>query len=204
MALIKCPECGKMFSGFATKCPQCGLSITDVARITKEKEEERQRLAKEQAEKEEKKRQERRKRAKKVIIKTFISIIIIAILAVGVFFAYDAIKTKRITAEVEAYLVAGDSCVANYHFDEAKKMYGKAWGKAMNDDMRITIQRHKNALSKAQEAADNEYSEALRKLEVFLEADDNEFSYYSNQCLDKMIQIYPEKEETIYYKNLRK
>lgn len=39
MALIKCPECGKEFSEFASKCPNCGLPVEDAKLRIKEKEE---------------------------------------------------------------------------------------------------------------------------------------------------------------------
>lgn len=35
MALIKCPECGKMFSEFAISCPECGCPIEKIKEISK-------------------------------------------------------------------------------------------------------------------------------------------------------------------------
>lgn len=35
MSLIKCPECGKMFSEFAISCPECGCPTEKIKEITK-------------------------------------------------------------------------------------------------------------------------------------------------------------------------
>ena len=35
MSLIKCPECGKMFSEFAISCPECGCPIEKIKEISK-------------------------------------------------------------------------------------------------------------------------------------------------------------------------
>ena len=35
MSLIKCPECGKMFSEFAINCPECGCPTEKIKEITK-------------------------------------------------------------------------------------------------------------------------------------------------------------------------
>lgn len=40
MALIKCPECGKMISSDATSCPECGTSIDSRAAISSRNTEE--------------------------------------------------------------------------------------------------------------------------------------------------------------------
>ena len=37
MALIKCPNCGKMFSEHATQCPSCGLSIDNALNLNNKK-----------------------------------------------------------------------------------------------------------------------------------------------------------------------
>ena len=58
-------------------------------------------------------------------------------------------------------------------------------------------------LSNAKKQADYDYRSALHKLKILLDADDNEFNQYSNECLDKMIEIYPDRSETMYYKDLR-
>ena len=66
------------------------------------------------------------------------------------------------------------------------------------------IYNKKAALRQAREDATAEYNEALRRLKIYLEADDYIFNKYSNQYLDKMIKIDPKRKETIYYQNLRK
>lgn len=38
MALIQCPECGKMISERAERCPQCGLERANIIRLLQEKE----------------------------------------------------------------------------------------------------------------------------------------------------------------------
>ena len=51
MALIKCPDCGKMFSDHAEKCPACGCTIEHVKEFERQKtEEERERRRKEEEE----------------------------------------------------------------------------------------------------------------------------------------------------------
>ena len=58
-------------------------------------------------------------------------------------------------------------------------------------------------LNDARSAADYEYDQSLKRLRILLAADDYIFNKYSNQELDKMIKIYPNRQETIYYQNLR-
>ena len=43
MALIKCPDCGKMFSDRAEKCPACGCPVEHARAIIQKEEEERKR-----------------------------------------------------------------------------------------------------------------------------------------------------------------
>ena len=50
----------------------------------------------------------------------------------------------------------------------------------------------------ARNKAYEEYNKALRRLKILLDADDYVFNLYSNQALDKMIEIYPDRKETIY------
>lgn len=117
MALIKCPECGKMFSEHATKCPQCGLSITNVARIVKEKEEkerreeeEKQRLDKEKAEQEKKERHEWWQRNISKIILSVVAILLITVLSlVGRIIYRQLNKPKLVEPSQTIWKIGTDS-----------------------------------------------------------------------------------------------
>ena len=147
-----------------------------------------------------------RKNGKKVRI-SIICIVVIIASAIGAYFAYSTVQTKRAVAQAEAYIASGDSCVAVYNFDEAENCYKRAYSCVQSidgiNDVRNNIRTLLNQLRLAKEQADKDYDEALRKLKIFLDADDYKFNQYSNECLDKMIHIYPTRKETEYYQNLR-
>ena len=115
----------------------------------------------------------------------------------------NAIPKKRVNQHIEATFAAGDSCVANYAFEEAEKFYHKALEYRNDSKTEKSISRKMQELNDARKKTDDEYAQALRQLQILLDADDNVFNQYSNQCLEKMIQLYPNKKETIDYKNLR-
>ena len=220
MALITCPKCGKQFSEHANACPQCGISMDEaLALIAKQEEEarlaaereaaERERLRKEREAKE---AEEARIRAedrekwwkenrKKVWITVFIIIAIItAIVAVVEVGKFISVKIEE--QKVVALLSSGDSCVAIYHFDEARDWYEKAYRSTENRDLRSKVREKNSELIQVQKKANEEYEKALHRLKILLDADDGEFNQYSNECLDKMIEIYPDRQETIHYKIL--
>lgn len=225
MALIECPKCGKMFSVHAQACPQCGLSKGEVlaliekreeeirlaaqrkaAELERQRREEQERLRKEREEKEaeeariraEKRAEWWKKNRKKVWITIAIFVSIISVI-IAVPKIQNAIAERKINQKVEAYLFSGDSCVNVFAFEEANSFYQKAIYWKNDSETRDRIAK----LYKAKAKADADYNVALEKLKILLEADDNEFNRYSNECLDKMIAIYPNRTETIYYKNLR-
>lgn len=230
MALIECPKCGKMFSVHAQACPQCGLSKGEVlafiekreeeirlaaqrkaAELERQRREEQERLRKEREEKEteearirsEKRAEWWKKNRKKVWITIAIFVSIISVI-IAVPKIQNAIAERELNQMVEAYLFYGDSCVNVFAFDEANSAYQQAiWLQEMQlkDDSETRDRIAK--LYKAKAKADADYNVALERLKILLEADDNEFNRYSNECLDKMIAIYPNRTETIYYKNLR-
>lgn len=229
MALIKCPECGKMFSEHASKCPQCGMSLTDAIRINREleakaqrEEEERQRLQRERElkELEEKRRlreaqeaEEARIRAeqraewwaankKKVIITTIVIISIIAAI-IGIKKAVVVIAEKKAVTEAYELIEKGNQLIDTYHFDEAKDLFDSALKMTADKGVQDKASWSTKKMFTARQAADIEYDKALKRLRILLDADDNEFNQYSNECLDKMIEIYPERKETKYYKNIR-
>ena len=72
-----------------------------------------------------------------------------------------------------------------------------------DDETRNRVAKKRTELSNVKQKADEDYNAALHKLKILLDADDNEFNQYSNECLDKMIEIYPDKPQTIYYKRIR-
>ena len=232
MALITCPKCGKKFSEHALACPQCGISKGE-ALVLIEKNAEEMRLAAERkaAERErqqqeyyaeqERLRQERlleeakeariraEKRAewwaankRKVGIAILILIgIIVSIVAVKKI--SDAIAAKHAVAEAYEMIEQGKELVSTYHFDEAKDMYDQAYRLTENEDVRRKVMEKRKELEEASNAAESEYNNALRRLQILLDADNNEFNQYSNECLDKMIEIHPEAKTTQYFQNMR-
>lgn len=223
---ITCPKCGTKFREREERCPNCNTSKEEIQRLIKEKETaesaERERLRKEAEAKaaeearilKEKRAEWWKKNGKKVRI-SIISVIAVLAIAIASYYIITNNRIKQTITEAETYIMSGDSCVAIYKFDEAKSFYDKAYSCVNKedysynvDDPYYEVRKHiglqKLQLSKAQENADKDYEEASRKLKIFLEADDYQFNQYSNECLDKMIQIYPDRKETIYYKNLRK
>lgn len=214
MALIICPKCGKQFSDHAQACPQCGTSKEEVQRLIAEKEAaevaERERLRQErlvEEAKEERIRAEKRAEwwaayKKKVGIAILILIgIVLSIVAVKKI--SDAIAAKHAVTEAYEMIEQGKELVSTYHFDEAKDLYDQAYRLTENDDVRKEVVEKRKDLKEASQAAEKEYEDALRRLRILLDADDNEFNDYSNECLDKMIKIYPNREETRYYRTLR-
>lgn len=221
MALITCPKCGKQFSEHAKACPQCGISIEEALLLIQKREEESRLAAEREAAERERIRKEREakeaeeariraeKRAewwaankKKVGIEILILIgIIVSIAAVKKI--SDVIAAKHAVTEAYEMIEQGKELVSTYHFDEAKDLYDQAYRMTMDKEVRNTIQEQNDELAKARQAAESEYNNALRRIQILLDADDNEFNEYSNECLDKMIKIYPNREETRYYRTLR-
>ena len=70
-------------------------------------------------------------------------------------------------------------------------------------EMNKYISKKQEESAEYKQKIDEEYNKYLKRLKVLLIADDNVFNKYSNECLDNMIRIYPNRKETIYYKNLR-
>lgn len=173
----------------------------------KRREEEEQQAAKAsrlRLEEEERLRDEKRAKAAKwfSIIMGVIIVIIVVVVVIQ-----KRIENKQLQlaiAEAKVYIASGDSCVAIYHFEEAQKFYDNANQVGAGQEIYNEVSTKKSELCNAQKKADKEYNEALRRLKIFLDADDGEFNDLSNACLDKMIQIYPERKETKYFQKLRK
>ncbi len=194
-----------------------------VLQLQKQKE-ERERKRREQEEAEERKRheEEERQAAKarrlrleeeerlraeqlKKNMKWFFIVlgIVLAVVAV-VLLVQKRMENKRLQiaiAEAKAYIASGDSCVAIYRFDEAQEFYELA---KQTGAWQYGVYEKESALRDAQNNADKEYNDALRRLKIFLDADDGEFNDISSACLDKMIKIYPDRKETKYFQQLRK
>ena len=145
----------------------------------------------------------RRQNLKKVRKAALISLAIFLLVFGGVK-VYQAIAAKRAIAEANVVIEQADAFVAKYQFDEAQNICESGLRKIDNEKARRIVLAKETDIRNAKQNADAEYESALRKLRILLDADDNKFNKYSNECLDKMIQIYPDRKETIYYKNLRK
>lgn len=164
------------------------------AEARKRAEEERK-LAKERAE-------IRKKTAKKVLIAAAISVAIFLLIRGGMKIV-QTIETKRAVAEATITIEKADALVTSYQFDEARDLYRNAYRKTKSEEARRILSTKEKEVEDARKKADIEYENTLKKLRILLDADDNVFNQYSNECLDKMIKIYPNRKETIYYKNLR-
>lgn len=221
MALITCPECGKQFSDRAEKCPQCGITKENAVTLIKTREAaariaaqheaaERERIRKEREAKEAEEariRAERRaewwhQNGKKVIRAAIISVALLVLIIVGLKTA-QAITNNRAISKAEAIIEQADALIATYQFDEAQKICESGLRNINNEEARHIVLAKETDIRTAKNKADEEYENTLKKLRILLDADDYVFNQYSNECLDKMIQIYPKRKETIYYKNLR-
>ena len=144
------------------------------------------------------------KRRKKV----FISILLyFAFLLVGggvTYLVVISIQKIRTIQEAKSFIHKGDSCVSICEFDQAKKYYYDALAVTKNKKTRQKAGQKLQEATEKQKAVNAEYEEALRRLRVLLEADDYKFNQYSNDCLNRMIELAPNRKETIYYKKLRK
>lgn len=211
MALIKCERCGKMFSDRANQCPVCGCTKDESKQIALVKKQQAEREAEEarlKAEEEVRIRAEKRaewwrKNKKKVMIVVSIVItLIIAGLVMKNIMKNIAFQKSIVLAN--QYIASGDSCVAIFRFEEAGCFYQKAKQSTEDDETRRLADRKRyDYLPVERRKADAEYDNALKRLKIILEADDYVFNEYSNQSLDKMIEIYPNRRESIYYKKMR-
>lgn len=225
MALIICEECGKMFSERASQCPHCGCTkegslqialerqqIEEELRIQAEKEAEERRIQAEKeaeerrikAEQEAAERAARRKERWQKNKKKVIAVIFILIAVIAVIITLQYISIQKSIVQANQYVASGDSCVAIYRFDEARRFYDLAADCTKDEKTQNIIKQKFYDLNDARVLADEEYELLLKRLKILLEADDYVFNKYSNQALDKMIEIYPNKQTTIYYQNLRK
>ena len=211
---ITCPKCGTKMRERESKCPQCGTPKEEIQRLIQEQEEreaaERERIRKEREEKEaEEARIRAEKRAewwaankKKVGIAILILIGIIAAI-IGVKKIVNVIAAKQAVSQAYKMIEQGEALIPSYKFSEAKQLYDKASRITDNDDVHKKVQEKRKELEEASQAAESEYNKALKRLKILLDADDNVFNELSNACLDKMIEIYPDRRESVYYKNLR-
>ena len=196
----------------------------DRLRREREKEIERQRKAEEErkiAEKERLRREEEeRKHAEQERIraeqekilraqnikkakKAALIFICLALVIVAVVKIYNVIAAKHAITQAYEMIERGDALIPAYKFDEAKQLYDTACRITDDDDVHKKVQEKQKDLEEAIQAAESEYNNALRRLQILLDADDNEFNQYSNECLDKMIAIHPEAKTTQYFQNMR-
>ena len=217
---ITCPVCGKSIRERDAKCPQCGTSKEEIQRLIKDNQAkeaaERERLRKEREEKEaEEVRIRAEKAAEKARIRTekraewwkqnrknVLIALAVIIFAFCLGFVYRIIVNNSLEKKIVATFEAGDQCVNAYDFKEAEKFYKHALEIDDSENTRNRVSQRISHAKEVKQIADEEYERELKKLRILLDADDNVFNQYSNECLLKMEQIYPEREETKYYKRL--
>ena len=174
--------------------------MEEEARLRRAKE-ERQRAEQERirAEQEAILRAQNIKKAKRAALILFCVVLVI----VAFVMIFKHISAKHAIREAYELIENGDQLVTTYHFDEAHDLFDTARKKTDDSDVQQQLSKSTKKLAEARQIADVEYNKALKRLKILLDADDNEFNQYSNECLDKMIEIYPERKETKYYKNMR-
>lgn len=187
-----------------------------------EKEIERQRRAEEKRKKEEEERlrreEEKRQRAEQERIraeqkaisraqnikkakKAALIFIVLAPVIVAAVKVYNVIAAKHAITQAYEMIEQGEALIPAYKFDEAKQLYDTASRITDDDDVQRKVQEKRSELEEASNAAESEYNNALRRLQILLDADNNEFNDLSNACLDKMIEIHPEANTTQYFQN---
>lgn len=139
---------------------------------------------------------------KKVGIAILILIGIIAAI-IGVKKIVNIIAAKHAVTQAYEMIAQGEALIPAYKFDEAKQLYDSAFRITDDDEVHKKVQEKQKELEEARHTAESEYNNALRRLQILLDADDNEFNQYSNECLDKMIAIHPEAKTTQYFQNMR-
>lgn len=139
---------------------------------------------------------------KKVIRAAIISVALLVLIIVGLKTA-QAITNNRAISKAEAIIEQADALIATYQFDEAQKICESGLRNINNEEARHIVLAKEADIRNAKNKADEEYENTLKKLRILLDADDYVFNQYSNECLDKMIQTYPKRKETIYYQNMR-
>lgn len=115
----------------------------------------------------------------------------------------NVIAAKHAVTQAYEMIEQGEALIPTYKFDEAKRLYNTAFSSTEDEEVRRNVQEKLKELEEASQTAENEYNDALRRLQILLDADDNKFNDLSNACLDKMIEIHPNAPTTQYYQNLR-
>ena len=175
-----------------------------------ERERERQAALAKEAEEERIRAEHRREWWKKNGWKVWCGVIAVVLIVVGAIVGTKIAKNKAEQRAIQEgisiakdYIAKGDSCVMVYRFDEAEEYYGMAYCRTDDIDVQNTVQIKRKQLPKARQAAKQEFDDTLYKLQIYLEADDYEFTPTSSALLDKMIAIDPYNAKTKYYKNMR-
>ena len=174
--------------------------IAEEERLRRE-EEKRQRAEQERIRAEQEKilrAQSMRKAKKAALIFICLTLVIVAVVKI-----YNVIIAKHAITQAYEMIERGEALIPAYKFDEAKQLYDTAFRITNDDDVHKKVLEKRKELEEASQAAESEYNNALRRLQILLDADDNEFNQYSDECLDKMIAIHPEAKTTQYFQNMR-
>ena len=139
---------------------------------------------------------------KKVGIAILILIGVIAVI-IGVKTIYNVIAAKHAVTQAYEMIEQGEALIPSYKFDEAKRLYDTAFGITDDEGVHRKIKQKRKELEEASQAAEREYNDALRRIQILLDADDNEFNDLSNACLEKMIEIHPDSRITIQFQKMR-
>ena len=101
-----CPACGASVESYMSACPNCLTPIPDIA-VTNEDIEKKDT------------KPENKKTGKKKIIIPIVSVLAVAVIALGVVFGMKVYKEKKI----EYYLSAVDSAYSEFDFDKVGECY---------------------------------------------------------------------------------
>ncbi len=164
----------------------------------RQQEEERRRGRDEYRSREEERRREReeaRRKNARIIKRVWPIALIVVLLAGGYQFVTWFMNNREINnyyENAETYLEAGK-------YQEAIEEYQSLYQIVDYEEQFEVNQR----IVDVQNAADTEYNELLQKLQKVLKADRGVFNEDSDKLLDRMLEIYPDREESQQYKKKR-
>lgn len=169
----------------------------EAERRAREERQRREAAERERKAREEKQRAERERRQKALasFMKKAAAAVIVVLLLVTGYRAYVKMQTK---AAFEHQIALGDDKMSEGRYQDAIAEYRKA---LEIDGDRFSIVNEKEDAARAEMR--KEFSVLLDELKVILKADRNVFNEDSGKRLDRMLELFPENEECVKYRNMR-